>query len=323
MMLLFVPCSLLFALPCQKRYNGASMTTEAAREQFIATMEKFIALACTRLPDDVLARLMEMREREDSPVQKAIYDSYFENLQKALELGRPCCQDTGLLHFYIKAGTAFPYLDIVADSLNEAVRRATLSVPLRPNAVDFFDESNSGGNTAERIPWISWDIVPNSSGMEITLYFAGAGCSLPGKARVFKPSDGYEAIIPFVFDAVCGPGVNACPPLIVGIGLGQNVENAALLSKKAYLRLLGSRHPHPKGQRLERSIMEGLNGLGMGAQGLAGNQAVMAVHIESSGRHIASFSCAVNVSCYTHRRGIIRFDSRLSFELPLYRGASL
>jgi len=296
---------------------------EAAREQFISTMEKFIALACVRLPDDVFARLTEMRDLEDSPTQKAIYDSYFENLQKALELRRPCCQDTGLLHFYIKAGTAFPYLDITADALVEAARRASLSVPLRPNAVNFFDETNSGDNTAERIPWISWDIVPHSSGMEITLYFGGAGCSLPGKARVFKPSDGYEAIIPFVFDAVCGPGVNACPPLIVGIGLGQNVENAALLSKKACLRLLGTRHPHPKGERLERLIMEGLNGLGMGAQGLRGNQAAMAVHIESSGRHIAAFSCAVNVSCYTHRRGIIRFDSGLSYDLPVYQGASL
>ena len=294
-----------------------------AGEQFISIMEKFIALACVRLPDDVFARLTEMREREDSPLQKALYDSYFENLQKAIELNRPCCQDTGLLHFYINAGTAFPYLDITADVLNEAVRRATVSVPLRPNAVDYFDEKNSGDNTAERIPWIHWDIVPNSSAMEITLYFAGAGCSLPGQARVFKPSDGYEAIAPFVFDIVCGPGVNACPPLIVGIGLGHNAENAALLSKKACLRLLGTQHPHPEGARLERLIMEGLNGLGMGAQGLRGNQAVMAAHIESSARHIAALSCAVNVSCYTHRRGIIQFNRDLSYELPTYRGAAL
>jgi L(+)-tartrate dehydratase alpha subunit len=159
--------------------------------------------------------------------------------------------------------------------------------------------------------------------MEITLYFAGAGCSLPGAARVFKPSDGYEAIVPFVFDAVSGPGLNACPPLVVGIGLGHNVENAALLSKKACLRLFGSRHHHPKGAELERRIMEGLNGLGIGAQGLRGNGAVMAAHIESSGRHTATIACAVNVSCYTHRRGIIRFDQNLAAETPTYRGAVL
>jgi L(+)-tartrate dehydratase alpha subunit len=293
------------------------------KERFAGIMEKFIGLACVRLPDDVMKRLEEMRENEDSPLQKTLYDSYFENLRRAAALHRPCCQDTGLPHFYIRAGTAFPHLDMVACGLHDAVRRATASVPLRPNAVNYFDEKNTNDNTAERIPWINWDLVPGSSDMEITLYFAGAGCSLPGKAQVFKPSDGYGAIIPFVFDAVVGAGINACPPLIVGIGLGHNIENAALLSKKACLRLLGTRHPHPRGADMERRIMEGLNGLGMGAQGFRGNQAVMGVHIESSGRHTATISCAVNVSCYTHRRGIIRFDRDLSFEMPTYHGASL
>ena len=286
-------------------------------------MEKFIGLAAVRLPDDVMTRLEQMRNAEDSPLQKAIYDSYFENLQKAVELNRPCCQDTGLLQFYIRAGAAFPHLDITGDVLVEAVRRATASVPLRPNAVDYFDEKNTGNNIGVRCPWIDWEIVPGSSKMEITLYFAGAGCSLPGRARVFTPSDGYEAVIPFVFDAVCGAGINACPPLLVGIGLGHNVENAAVLSKKAVLRLLGTAHPHPAGAGLERRIMDGLNSLGMGAQGLRGNQAVMGVHIESSARHTAAIACGVNVSCYTLRRGIIRLDSGLSFELPTYQGAPL
>jgi L(+)-tartrate dehydratase alpha subunit len=270
-----------------------------------------------------MARLDEMRRAEDSPLQKAIYDSYFENLRKAVELNSPCCQDTGLLQFYIKAGSAFPHLDITGEVLTEAVRRATASVPLRPNVVNYFDEKNTGDNTGERSPWIDWEIVSGSSQMEITLYFAGAGCSLPGQARVFKPSDGLEAIIPFVFDAVCGPGINACPPLMVGIGLGHNAENAAVLSKKAILRPLGTAHPSPQGAELEQRIMTGLNSLGMGAQGLRGNQAVMGVHIETSARHTATIACGVNVSCYTLRRGIICFNSDLSFELPTYRGASL
>ena len=293
------------------------------KERFIALMEQFITLTAVRLPDDVLARLREMRAAEDSPLQKTLYDSYFENLEKALELKRPCCQDTGLPHFYIKAGTAFPYIDITAEVLIEAVRRATASVPLRPNAVNFFDEINTGDNTAERIPWIHWDIIPQSANMEIILYFSGAGCSLPGKALVFKPSDGYEAIIPFVFDVVSGPALNACPPLVVGIGLGHSMENAALLSKKACLRPLGTSHHHPQGAELERKILDGLNGLGIGAQGLPGRQAAMAVHIESSGRHTATIACAVNVSCYVHRRGIIRLDHNLSYELPAYKGVSL
>jgi len=295
----------------------------SAKEQFAGIMEKFIGLAAVRLSDDVMARLEEMRGREDTPLQKAIYDSYFENLQMARNQHRPCCQDTGLLQFYIKAGTAFPHLDITAEVLTEAVRRATVSVPLRPNAVNYFSEKNTGDNTGERSPWLNWEIVPSSSEMEITLYFSGAGCSLPGQAKVFKPSDGLEAIIPFVFDAVLGPGINACPPLLVGIGLGHNIENAAALSKKAVLRLLGTEHPHPKGAELEKRITEGLNSIGMGAQGLRGNQAVMGVHIESSARHTATIACAVNVSCYTLRRGIIRLKDDLSYDLPTYNGASL
>ena len=303
--------------------QGKSMIKETERERFVSLVERFIALAAVRLPDDVYARLQAMRDAEDSPLQKTMYDSYFENLRQAAALGRPCCQDTGLPHFYIKAGTAFPHLDSAAAVLTEAVWRATASVPLRPNAVNFFEEQNTGDNTGERMPWINWEPVPGSTEMEITLYFAGAGCSLPGQARVFKPSDGYGAIIPFVFDAVSGPGVNACPPLLVGIGLGHNVENAALLSKKACLRPLGTSHPHPKGAELERRITAGLNGLGMGAQGLRGKAAVMGVHIESSARHTATIACAVNVSCYTHRRAVIRFTNTLDYEVLTHRGAAL
>ncbi len=293
------------------------------KERFINIIEKFIALAAVRLSDDVMEKLREMRETEDSSLQKAVYDSYFENLQMAADLKRPCCQDTGMLQFYLKAGTAFPYLDITKEVLTEAVRRATASVPLRPNAVNFFDDKNTGDNVAERSPWIDWEIIPNSNEMEITLYFSGAGCSLPGQAKVFKPSDGMEAVIPFVFDAVCGAGINACPPLLVGIGLGHNIENAASLSKKAILRPLGTMHARPQGAEMEKRVMEGLNNLGMGAQGLRGKLAVMGVHIESSARHTATIACAVNTSCYTLRRGIIKLKENLLYEPVNFSGAAL
>ena len=307
-------------------------------EKFITLLEKFIALCAVRLSDDVMSRLDEMRKEEDSPLQKAIYDSYFENFKMAIKQNRPCCQDTGMLQFYIKAGTEFPFLDITQNVITEAVRRATVSVPLRPNAVNYFDEKNSGDNTGERTPWIDWEIIPKSKDMELTLYFSGAGCSLPGQAKVFKPSDGQEAVIPFVLDAICGAGVNACPPLLVGVGLGHNIENAASLSKKAVLRLLGTKHPHPKGAELEKRIMDALNNLGMGAQGLRGKNAVMGVHLESSARHTATRACAVNVSCYVLRRGILKIKSNfngsnqdccnqdcwdLSFETPTFKDVAL
>ena len=292
------------------------------KEKFINTIEKFITQTAICLSDDVVSRLEEMRDGEDSPLQMAIYDSYFENLKMAAEQRKPCCQDTGMLQFYIRAGTAFPHLDITAEAVTEAVRRATKSVPLRPNAVNYFDEKNTDDNTGERCPWIDWEIISGSSEMEITLYFSGAGCSLPGQAKVFKPSDGIEAIIPFVNDVVFKAGINACPPLLVGIGLGHNIENAASLSKKAILRRIGTRHPHEEGAELEKRVMDSLNKSGMGAQGLRGNNCVMGVHIESSARHTATRACAVNISCYMLRRGIIRLKNDLSCEMPACRDLS-
>ena len=157
------------------------MTDPQIKERFIRTMEKFTGLSCTRLPDDVYNRLKELQEKEDSFIQKVLYDTYFENLDSAIKLNRPCCQDTGLLHFYIKAGTNFPHLDMVAEALSIATRRATESVPLRQNTVNYFEERNTNDNTAERIPWINWDLAPDDDRLEITAYFAGAGCCLPGE----------------------------------------------------------------------------------------------------------------------------------------------
>lgn len=107
------------------------------------------------------------------------------------------------------------------------------------------------------------------------------------------------------------------------MGLGHNAENAALLSKKAYLRPLGTSHPHPKGAKLEKDLLEGLDKLGIGAQGLRGNKVAMEVHIESSARHTATIAIGVNVACYAHRRGVIKFHKDLSYEMPTYEGATL
>lgn len=299
------------------------MNNYDAKKCITDVMERFIKVVAIRLPDDVSKKLQEISEIENSEMQKALYGAYFENLEKAKMLERPCCQDTGLMHFYIRAGTEFPYLNVLEEALQKATHNATFSIPLRQNVVNFFEERNTGDNTGERIPWINWELVPNNSDLEICTYFAGGGCCLPGQAKVFTPSQGYAAIIPFVFEAVANLGVNACPPLIVGVGLGHNVENAALLSKKAYLRPLGTHHKHPRGKDLENMITEGLNKLGFGAQGLRGNTAVMEVHIESSARHTATIAAAVNVACYAHRRGVIKFRRDLTYELLTYEGVSL
>ncbi|MGI6694712.1 MAG: L(+)-tartrate dehydratase subunit alpha [Christensenellales bacterium] len=292
-----------------------------AKKRFIDAMVQVMDFTCRILPDDVCDKLRELQAAEKSDMQRVIYGAYFSNLEKAKELKRPCCQDTGILHFYISAGTEFPHLGMVEEALNIAVKQASAQIPLRQNTINYFEERNTGDDTGERIPWVHWDLIPGSDELEIITYFAGGGCCLPGRSKMYKPSDGYKAIVDNVFDAVADLGINACPPLVVGVGLGHNIENAAVLSKKAYLRPLGAHHPHPKGAQFERDLTKALNCLGIGAQGLRGEHSVMAVHVESSGRHTATIAVAVSVACYAHRRSLVRFHPDLSFEVLSHREA--
>lgn len=286
-------------------------------------MARFTDYVGKHLPDDVLGKLRQLREAEDSPLSKVVYDSMFENLAKAEELNRPSCQDTGVIQFFIKAGSDFPLLADVRNILTEAVRTATQTAPLRHNAVQIFEEKNTGNNTGERIPWIDWEIVPNDKGITLEVYMAGGGCSLPGQGKTLMPAAGYEGVVKFVFDLMTSYGVNACPPLLVGIGIGGSIEIAANLSKKALFRPIGTRHADPRGAEMERLLEKGLNEIGLGPQGLSGKNSVMGVHIESAARHPSTISVAVSVGCWSHRRGTIRINDDMSYEIVSHKGATL
>lgn len=290
---------------------------------FINTMARFIDMVAKRLPDDVLKKLKELREEEDNVLANIIYDSMFENLKKANELDRPTCQDTGVINFFIKAGTNFPYLAQLEEALEEAVKIATTITPLRHNAVQIFEEVNTGNNTGERAPFVHWEIVDDNDKIEVKVYMAGGGCSLPGRAITLMPSAGYEGIVQYIFDTVVDWGINACPPLLVGVGIAGSVENAALLSKKAILRPIGSSNSSPKGAKMEKDLEEGLNKLGLGPQGLIGKSTVMGVHIESAARHPSTISVGINFGCWAHRRGTIVINKDMSYEIISHKEATI
>lgn len=287
------------------------------------TMAKFVALVGKRLPDDITSKLEELRSKEDSPLSKLVYDSMFQNQQLASDLNRPSCQDTGVIMFFVKAGANFPLLSELKDILKEAVQIATVNSPLRHNAVEPFEEKNTGNNTGTKVPWIDWEIVPNDSNITIDVYMAGGGCTLPGAAKVLMPSEGYEGIVKFVFDVITSYGINACPPLLVGVGIATSVETAALLSKKALLRPLGTSHPNAKGAEMEKLMEDGLNKIGLGPQGLSGNNSVMGVHIESAARHPSTIGVGVSTGCWSHRRGTIIISDDMSYEITSHKGVSL
>lgn len=214
------------------------MSREEQVEKLTAYMANFIGYTAKVLPDDVIAKLDELAEREDGFLPKVIYQTMKKNQKLAKELDRPSCQDTGVLQFWVKCGTAFPLIGDLEALLKEAVIRATFQTPLRHNSVETFDEYNTGKNVGKGTPTVFWDIVPDSDKCEIYTYMAGGGCSLPGKAMVLMPGAGYEGVTKFVMDVMTTYGLNACPPLLVGVGVATSVETAALLSKKALMRPL-------------------------------------------------------------------------------------
>ncbi|EIK6985647.1 L(+)-tartrate dehydratase subunit alpha [Escherichia coli H45] len=294
------------------------MMSESNKQQAVnkltAIVANFTAMISTRMPDDVVDKLKQLKDAETSSMGKIIYHTMFDNMQKAIDLNRPACQDTGEIMFFVKVGSRFPLLGELQSILKQAVEEATVKAPLRHNAVEIFDEVNTGKNTGSGVPWVTWDIIPDNDDAEIEVYMAGGGCTLPGRSKVLMPSEGYEGVVKFVFENISTLAVNACPPVLVGVGIATSVETAAVLSRKAILRPIGSRHPNPKAAELELRLEEGLNRLGIGPQGLTGNSSVMGVHIESAARHPSTIGVAVSTGCWAHRRGTLLVHADLTFE---------
>ena len=299
------------------------MTHNEASNTMVEMVGKFVDLVSKQLPDDVMAKLKELRAEETTPLAKAIYDVMFENMDKALTLNRPTCQDTGVIQFFVRSGAKFPLLGQLREILREATILATKSAPLRLNAVEVFDEKNTGTNVGSHVPFIEWEIVDDSANIEIEVYQAGGGCSLPGRSIVLPPLAGYEGAMKFVFDTIVDWGINACPPLVVGVGIGTCSNSAALLSKKAMLRPVGTSHPHPKAAGMEKKIEEGLNAIGLGPQGISGKKSVMAVHVEGMAHHPSVLGVGVSVGCWANRHGVIRFDENLKYEIISHKGVCL
>lgn len=292
-------------------------------QQMHDTMSKFISLVSYKLPDDVTAKLSDLKAQEEYPLAKVIYATMERNQALAGELKRPSCQDTGVMQFFVSCGENFPLIGQIDKILKNAVMQATVDTPLRHNSVETFDEYNTGLNVGDGTPSIFWEIKEDSDECEIYTYMAGGGCTLPGQATVLMPGEGYEGVVRFVLDRMTSYGLNACPPLLVGIGVATSVETAALLSKKALMRPVGSRNPNERAAHLEKLLEEGMNKLGIGPQGLSGSKTVMGVNIENSARHPSTIGVALNTGCWSHRRGKIVFDRDLNYATPSHEGAVL
>jgi len=255
---------------------------------------RMVSATAIYLADDVKEALRKAYEREDSPVAKSVFKSILDNVKVAEEEKRPLCQDTGIVIYYVKVGENFPTV------------AATASTPLRPNAVDVITGKNSGDNTGERIPWIEWEIVPESEEAEITVMLKGGGSEGPSLAKTIPPGLGIKGVLKMAVDDIFEVGAKPCPPVIIGVGLGPTGDIAMKLAKKALLRRIGERHPRADVAELEDKLLRAVNALGWGPHGVGGHTTALDAHIEIAHRHPAALAVGVAVSCWASRTSTLR-----------------
>jgi len=229
-------------------------TKEQQVQEMTNKIANFISYMAKVLPDDVQEKIHELAQDEKNPMAKSIYETMQHNMDLAAQLNRPSCQDTGVLQFWVKVGSNYPLLGELEDILREATYKATQEAPLRLNCVETFDEFNTGKNIGLTAPYIHWDIIPGRDDVEIFPYMAGGGCSLPGSGKTLMPGEGYEGVAKFVLDLMTSYGLNACPPLLVGVGIATTIDTAAGLSKKALMRPVSSKAPNEKAAYMEQLL---------------------------------------------------------------------
>jgi len=262
------------------------------------------------LQDDVMKVIEEMEKREESPAGKAVFEQIKQNAQIAKDEKLGLCQDTGLAVFFVELGEDVRFnRDNGLDSLRDAITQGTIQGYkegyLRKSVVaDPIRRKNTGDNTPAYIHWE----LDKGDHFKVQFVAKGGGAENMSQVRMFAPAAGKEGIEDFVVETIEQGGSNPCPPTIVGVGLGGNFEYSALLAKKALLRKpLGSPNPDPFYADMEKRLLEKINNLGIGPQGMGGRITSLGVHVEAFPCHIASMPAAVNVQCHSHRV--------LSFEL--------
>jgi fumarate hydratase subunit alpha len=266
--------------------------------QITAAVRDLAVSANTHLGQDVLEAFERAIDQEISPTGKDILAKLIENAHIAREERIPICQDTGFAVVFVELGQE---VHLVGGDLNEAihegVRQGYQEGYLRKSICHPFTRDNTGDNTPAII---HLEMVPGD-GLHLIVAPKGGGSENMSRVTMLTPAVGIQGVKDFVVQRVKESGANPCPPTIVGVGIGGTFEMAAMLAKKALLRPLSSRNPDPELANLEDELLEGINGLGIGPQGLGGRITSLAVHVNMMPCHIASLPVAVNIQCHAAR----------------------
>ena len=276
------------------------------REVSVSEITKNIREMCIEanhfLSPDMKQVFDEAVSREESPLGKQILNQLEENLRIAGEDMIPICQDTGMAVVFLKAGQEVHFTGgSLTEAVNEGVRQGYTEGFLRKSVVqDPIERVNTGDNTPAIL---HYEIVEGDS-VEITVAPKGFGSENMSRVFMLKPAEGIEGVKDAVLTAVKDAGPNACPPMVVGVGIGGTFEKCALMAKEALTREAGSHSEIPYVKDLEEELLEKINGLGIGPGGLGGTTTAMAVNINTYPTHIAGLPVAVNICCHVNRHAI-------------------
>ena len=251
------------------------------------------------LSDDMKEALLKAQTTEKSDLGKKILDQMQENLKIAANEMIPICQDTGMAVFFIEIGQDVHFEGMaIEDAINEGVKRGYKEGYLRKSVVgDPMIRENTKDNTPAVI---HYSIVP---GDKVNITFAPKGFGSENMSRIYmlKPADGIEGVKEAILSAVKEAGPNACPPMVVGVGVGGTFEKCAILAKKALTRETGRASFIPYIAEMEKELLEKINKMGIGPAGLGGTTTALAVHINTYPTHIAGLPVAVNICCHVNR----------------------
>jgi len=262
-------------------------------------VKKLCIEANLELEPDMLRAFDRALARERSPAGQQVLQILKDNAQMAQTRRIPYCQDTGFVVCFVELGqdvhVAGGGLD---DAVNEGVRQGYTEGYLRASIVRSpFDRVNTGDNTPAVI---HVDVVRGAT-LRIQVMAKGGGCENRSKYKMLTPAEGLAGVKEWIIECVKTAGPDACPPLILGVGIGGTFEKAAILSKKALFRELGSPNPDPQLDALEKELLDRANRLGIGPQGYGGDTTAFGVHILTYPCHITSLPVAVTIECHAHR----------------------
>lgn len=252
------------------------------------------------LPKDVEGKLRESLEREESSFGKYCLEKIVANCELARNTKQAMCQDTGIMVIYLEVGQDVHIVGgSLTDAINEGVRQGYTDGYLRKSVV--VDPAYSRENTGDNTPAVIHTEIVVGDELKITAVPKGAGSENMGALKMLKPTAGVEAVKEFVVDTIRNAGGNPCPPIVVGVGIGGTMERCTELAKKALVRDIGSKNDMVVYAQLEEELLEMINKLGIGPQGLGGRVTALAVHVEQEPTHIAMMPVAVNINCHAAR----------------------